>query len=312
MWFWILLFVFFSQAGNSSNSTDTVPDSNNIPMRCNGYESLCDKSIQDVAFASSHNSMSNAIDGWFPPDNIYGLTKQLQDGVRALVIDVHPYRYDAYLCHAHCIMGAKLLFEGLMEVRDFLDENPNEIILFVIENYVPDTKLAEVIQNTGLAQNAYIHDAEKGWPTLREMINSHQNLVFSVDTNISEEQFSHRYPDYPIFESDNHPSTAPEWIYSNGDLYHLTTWDVPTPEAFNCEADKVAQNPEKLYLLNHFLLAPFTQRHISERVNYNPFLRDRAMRCLNETGRIPNVISLTFYSLSDLFSVIDELNGVNE
>lgn len=260
---------------------------NNDTMVCNGYKALCDMPYNEVSFPSSHNSMSNQEKDWFPPDHLFGLTRQMQDGIRGLVLDVFFYKHSIYMCHAHCEMGSKSFFEGLLEVKDFMEANPNEIFAFFIETYVPNKAIADMIVDAGLGKYVYTHDFDSGWPTLREMIQSGQRLIVMTDRGGFND--------------------TPEWMYHEHDLSYITSWDIARKEDFSCEASSFLQHPEKLYVLNHYLLAPFTLQAISETVNYD-VLRNRMWQCYNETGHIPNFPSITFYSRSDLFSVVNELN----
>ena len=60
------------------------------PAACNGYAELCGKRLDEVTFPGTHNSMSAAEEpGWFLPNQRYGITRQLNDGIRALLIDTH-------------------------------------------------------------------------------------------------------------------------------------------------------------------------------------------------------------------------------
>ena len=58
--------------------------------RCNGHAELCDRTIDRVAFAASHNSMSASDDpGWLFAENVHGIPAQLEYGVRALLVKTH-------------------------------------------------------------------------------------------------------------------------------------------------------------------------------------------------------------------------------
>jgi hypothetical protein len=57
---------------------------------CNGAAALCDKPINEVVFPGTHNSMSAADQrGWYFANQKRGLTRQLKDGIRLLLIDPH-------------------------------------------------------------------------------------------------------------------------------------------------------------------------------------------------------------------------------
>lgn len=57
---------------------------------CNGLASLCDRRLDEVVFAATHNSMAAADEpGWLFANQRYPISRQLQDGIRGLLIDVH-------------------------------------------------------------------------------------------------------------------------------------------------------------------------------------------------------------------------------
>ncbi len=68
---------------------ETVAASASIDA-CNGHPELCDRRLDQVAFATTHNSMSAAdIPDWMFPNQERGIRGQLEDGVRGFLIDVH-------------------------------------------------------------------------------------------------------------------------------------------------------------------------------------------------------------------------------
>ncbi|MEZ4519378.1 MAG: hypothetical protein R3C44_21975 [Chloroflexota bacterium] len=120
----------------------------NLP--CNGHAELCDRPINEVAYAASHNSMSIAEYGWVWPMHDGTITDQLNAGVRALLIDTHyiddqgdpefvaslsesgqeflqnaienfrpPLDKITYLCHQFCALGDSDFEDALNEVRMF-------------------------------------------------------------------------------------------------------------------------------------------------------------------------------------------------
>src|SRR5437762_1389450 len=68
----------------------TPPETAGVVSVCNGSEKLCDRRVDQVVFPAAHNAMSNAeIPGWLFPHHNHAFPRQLEDGVRALLIDVH-------------------------------------------------------------------------------------------------------------------------------------------------------------------------------------------------------------------------------
>ncbi len=58
-------------------------------LRCNGSVRLCGVSIGDVVFATSHNSMSTATDGFLGPNQDLTIPEQLRAGIRGFQIDAY-------------------------------------------------------------------------------------------------------------------------------------------------------------------------------------------------------------------------------
>ena len=57
---------------------------------CNGSTALCDRRLNEVAFASTHNSYAASDEpGWLFPNQRFGIERQLRDGIRGFLIDVH-------------------------------------------------------------------------------------------------------------------------------------------------------------------------------------------------------------------------------
>ena len=66
-----------------------VPVAAAVPDTCNGHVELCERTFDDVAYVASHNSMSVAgAPGWFIAEQVDPIPDQLDQGVRALLIDV--------------------------------------------------------------------------------------------------------------------------------------------------------------------------------------------------------------------------------
>ena len=56
---------------------------------CNGHAELCDRRLDEVALPATHNSMSVPLPGWFASLHEQPIERQLEDGVRGLLIDTH-------------------------------------------------------------------------------------------------------------------------------------------------------------------------------------------------------------------------------
>ena len=69
--------------------SSATPADEGVVVACNGSPSLCDRRLDEVVFATTHNSMGDAEGGWMFPNQSAGVRRQLEDGIRAFLIDVH-------------------------------------------------------------------------------------------------------------------------------------------------------------------------------------------------------------------------------
>jgi hypothetical protein len=60
------------------------------PGGCNGLRAMCGRRLDQVVFAATHNAYAAADEpGWLFASQRYGIARQLRDGIRALLVDVH-------------------------------------------------------------------------------------------------------------------------------------------------------------------------------------------------------------------------------
>ena len=65
------------------------------PVSCNGSSGLCSRPLNEVIFPATHNLFAASEEpGWHFANQRYPITRQLHDGIRALLIDVHFGFYD--------------------------------------------------------------------------------------------------------------------------------------------------------------------------------------------------------------------------
>ncbi|MEP7159683.1 MAG: hypothetical protein ABI746_01130, partial [Dermatophilaceae bacterium] len=105
-------------------ASDTVPeadaDAAALPAgsrtpACNGFAQLCDRAYNDVAYPSSHNSMSAADQpGWYLAEQPTGLIGQLDAGIRTLLIDSW---YGQATTTGHVTNAAKDKAKGLAQAK---------------------------------------------------------------------------------------------------------------------------------------------------------------------------------------------------
>jgi hypothetical protein len=268
------------------------------PSACNGSAELCDRPYDRVAFGTTHNAMSSADEGWFPANQRHNVARQLDDGVRALMLDLHYSPLDSldpfadaplpFLCHAVCIpgVGESPLEDTLALIRIFLKAHPHEVLTIIFESYVDPPDVERAFAKAHLLQLLHAQPPDAPWPTLREMIARGQRVVVFTDRG----------------------GGAFDWYHDVWAHAWDTRWRVASPGLFDCEPDR--GSPEnRLFILNHFLTSirgPGEQ--LAWQANFNPTFIDHALRCRQSSGRTPNFLTVDYYDEGDLFLVLDALN----
>ena len=256
-------------------------------MRCNGYEALCDRRFDEVVFPTSHNAMSNADDGWIAPNQQHGMKRQLEDGIRGMLIDTHSYMGNAYLCHSSCLLGSKLLVDGLRDITTFLQNNPHEVLSLVIEDHIAAPETEAAFTMSGLAEFVYAHPVGSAWPTLRTMIASGRRVLVGAESG----------------------APPPAWYHHFYDLAWDTPYSFKSTSEFSCRQNR-GNRQNALFLLNHWLENPLPDENLSRTANARDVLLARARQCQMESGKLPNFVAVSHYAVGDLFDVVRELNGL--
>ena len=253
----------------------------------NGSKKLQAKRYDEVAYVTTHNAMSNSDEGWLFPNQTHGLTRQLADGVRAFMLDVHDKGGKPYLCHSSFFLGSRPLKDGLAELTAYLKKNPREVLTIIFESYVSSKALEGAFKDSGLLSYAHSQRKGKPWPTLKEMVASGRRLVVFTDRAGGELPWLHRVWD---FCWETHFSAR-----SRKDLV--------------CRKNR-GSSKNSLFILNHFLTRPTASTRLADEINHNPFLQKRVDECHKASRRMPNFVTVDFYERGDVIAVVDELNGI--
>jgi hypothetical protein len=303
---------------------------------CNGDKRLCAKPVDQVSFAATHNAMSAADrSGWMFAAQERDLPTQLNDGVRAFLIDVHagipvsgriktelgrepgfmremekavgqqgleaamrirerlvgpPDGPRAlYLCHGFCELGAEPLVPWLRVLHDFLVANPREVVLLVVEDYVPPAEVAAAFTDSGLADLVFHGPARPPWPTLGEMADSGQRVVTFLESG----------------------KPGVDWLHPAFDAIQETPYRFLQPSQFSCAPNR-GGTAGSLFQINHWIeTAPTPRPSNAVVVNAHDFLLGRARRCEKERSRFPNIVAVDFYRTGDVIGVVRALNGLD-
>ena len=288
---------------------------------CNGHPELCDRRYDEVVYAATHNAMSSPDTVFMWPEHDDTMREQLDAGIRALLIDAHFWtdvvsaeqlmaldrrvtraaaewvlstggerlrgRPGVYLCHNHCVFGARPFVDGLRDVRAFLDENPDEVVTLIVQDEVPRPALLAAFKASGL--DRYAHAGRSGrWPTLGELIDAGTRLVVFAE----------------------HHGAPTGWLRPAFEEMQDTPFGFPRPEAMTCAPNRGPRDAP-LFLLNHWVSPPAPDRRAAAVVNERAFVVERARRCGAERGRQVNVVAVDFSTIGDVIGAVDALNHVD-
>lgn len=255
---------------------------------CNGHPELCGRKFNEVVYPATHNAMSNQEMHFFAPNQGPRMTKQLEDGVRCLLLDLHKDGDKSMLCHGPCSLGKQDLVEGMVEIRTFMDTHPNEVLSFLLEVYITPEEIQTAFDEAGISRYCYAHKLGEPWPTLGEMITTNKRLVVLTDR-----------------EPGNVPWLLPMWK----EMWD-TPWDIHNASEFDCRCNR-GKVENSLFAINHFISNPLPLPKNAEIANKPEILVERAKKCQQESGKLVNFLTVDHYEIGGLFAAVDELNGVN-
>jgi len=260
--------------------------------QCNGSIDLCSKQYNEVAYLTTHNAFNSDEDGLLFPNQTHNITSQLNDGVRALMIDVYDYFGTPTAYHSVFMLGTIPLSDIFNDIKTFLDNNPNEVVTIILECYVTANDIEDEINQSGLSSYLYTHNNSTGWPTLQNMIDIDSRLVIFTDVDDA--------------------SSSQNWYHYVWDYGVETHYSVGSINDFTCDFNR-GDPSNDLFIFNHFVTdgnlgyGLYTE---SNDVNANPFFINRALDCQSQTNKFPNFLTVDYYELGDGLAVVDQLNGV--
>jgi hypothetical protein len=310
---------------------------------CNGHEELCGRRLNEVTFAGTHNSMSSAEErGWYFAGQRGDIRQQLDDGIRALLIDTHygirdeqgRVRTDLdregtnrqkvvgaigeqglaaaerlvgrvgfgelegesglYMCHTLCELGATPLGNGLTDIREFLDENPDELVIVFVQDAVSPEETATAFERAGLTRYAHAHRRDEPWPQMRELIGADERVVVLVEERGGE---------------------GPPWYHDGFDLTQDTPYVFHSLEELepprSCRPNRGSPN-SPLFLINHWIERVNPSPGLAARVNERDRILKRARRCARRRALVPNILAVDFYDEGGVLDAVDALNGVSD
>jgi len=309
-----------------------------VATDCNGSARLCTRRLDQVVFVGAHNAMSNAeVPGWLFPHQNHLIPRQLEDGVRALLIDVH-YGVPA---------GDKV-------ITDFDREGTGSSRGKIEGALGPEATDAALRirarwrgHETGPSAIYFCHGfCELGAypvePTLagvREFMvaNPGEVVILVIEDYIAPEDIARLLQDAGLVDLIYTGSLTPpvptlremidsgqrlvvfiesgksgvSWLRSAWEAMQETPYTFHKPADFSCGPNRGPKTAPFFQINNWIESTPAPRPSNAEIVNGYSALLARARACAEQRGRLPNILAVDFYDVGDVFRVVRTLNGLD-
>ncbi|WP_028065514.1 hypothetical protein [Solirubrobacter soli] len=307
--------------------------------RCNGEAALCDKRLNDVVFVGTHNSMSADNEpGWLFAAQDAGIERQLDDGVRALLVDTHYGFATPRGVATDLDRDSKSREKVVSELGDrFVDtaqqlrtrigytgDEPRDIFLCHAFCEVGATRALDAFK--GVHEWLLAHPEEVLILSIEDDTDAADTEKLIVDSGLIREVYTGpAKPPWPTLREmidrdqrvlvliENEPAAAP-WMHKQDEVAQ------ETPYRFNNVAELAAPTtcePNRggtkgsLLLVNHWVdTSPAPRKTIAREVNAAGFLGPRLDRCKRERKLEPTIVAVDFYRQGDVFATVKRLNAV--
>jgi hypothetical protein len=306
-------------AANATVSASDAPEpaaTNSQP--CNQHVELCQRRYSNITFVSAHNSPF-VREGNAAANQRYGVTEQLNDGVRLLQGQMHIKDGVPHMCHSSCdMLDAGTLTNWLGLIKAWVDEHRFDVVTVLIGNadpYPDPATWIDAVEASGIKQYAYVAPkmpmSLSDWPTLAEMILLNKRVVLMVD-------YKADYSKWP-------------WLLDEFGIMWETPFD-PVDRSFPCVVERPPDLPEndarkhRMLLMNHnfnvefdilgtsILTPALTLLNETNAVSGYGSLGLAAEQCTEKWGRPPNFLNVDYYdegsSPGSVFEVAAKMNGV--
>lgn len=330
-----LLLGVFVLLGLRGNEPETPPL---VVSECNGSAELCDRPLDQVAFAGTHNSMSAATyDDWFFAQQEKGISQQLSDGIRALLIDPH-YGVKAKGGVATDLesdtgsrqkIEAGLGPEGVAAAeqirRQIGYDGGGDTEVFLCHGFC---EIGSIPWVSGLREIRDFLTANPG----EVVVMSIEDATTPADTVAGFDEagltkFAYKGPNEPLptlremidldqrlFVMAERDGGDPSWYRRQFDLTQETPFKFEDPEQLtkrsSCDENRGPADAP-FFLMNNWVdTSPAPRPTNAKVVNQKDFLLDRVAMCTRVRGVQPNILAVDFYEQGNVLGAVDELNGV--
>ena len=300
-------------------------------LTCLGARELCDRPLDRITLAATHNSMNNRADGFVFPEHESDVRTQLEHGIRGFLIDTHYGKASTDgriwtdligMDRAELIRSyGQAAVEAGEQARAQRVEPSSDRGVYLCHNYC---ELGATPLRTTLI-------------VIRDFLDSHPTEVVLLDIQdqTSPEDTVHEFEAVRLTDSVYTPIASEPWpsvrklIAARTRLIVLTenetgaaAWyqrgydrlltDTPysatqLADLNGCQADRGPRSAS-LLLMNHWLDQFPPRPSVASNSNAVDFIVKRATICLRVRGRYPNIIAVNWSEIGDVVGAASKLN----
>jgi hypothetical protein len=305
---------------------------------CNGYAELCDRPLNRIAFATTHNAMSGPYRGYFFVQQDAPMVTQLDDGIRALAFDTHYGRPAG----SRVVTSIDEDTSAREKIAEGLSPAALQAALRLRERLLGRAKgrtgswLCHGFCETGAISFEDslrdIHDWVVAHPTdvivliIEDAITPKDTETAFKESGLIDFVYTGRWgAPWPtlrklieldqrvVVMGENDPQGV-SWYHPVYDVTQETPFHFTTPAQLEAEAScepNRGGTGKPFFLINHWIdSSPYPRPRNARRANDYEFLSERVQRCRRERKAFPNFVSVDFYRQGDVLRLVDELNGV--
>jgi hypothetical protein len=313
------------------------------PVTCNGFVALCDRPLNDVALAATHNSMASVtIPDWRLGQQDGTIADQLDNGIHGLLIDSYygeavrggvytdleslPKREAAVQEIGEPAVDAALRIHDRLRGRGsgrkdiFLCHGFCELGAVTLSSALQDLRSflvshpGEVVVVINQDEGVKPTDIESAFQRAglldllyRGPMGPFPTLRQMIDSNqrlvVMAENDAGEIPWY-------HPAYEQALQETPFRFTRAAQLTEPAKIPASCRPNR-GPDTAPLFLVNHWIdTTPLPRASLAEIVNARGPLLARARECERIRNRIPNLVAVDFYKRGDLLGVVNELNGV--
>jgi hypothetical protein len=305
---------------------------------CNGYAQLCDRRLDEVVFAGTHNSMSAADSpGWLIANQDRKIGQQLQDGIRLFKISTHyaiadsggGVHTDITAEHVNINRVAKKLNPA---ARVALERLSRSLGRGSVAKAKRDIWLCHTLCELGATRMVDFLSV------IRRFVerNPGQVVILFDEDYVSERDLEGAFKRAGLFRylaalnvreplptlaqlirarhnvvvfSQTPASDRYRWNADGFTWIQDTPLGATKPDQFTCKLSR-GRTSNPLLMMNNWadVFPPRPQPNVP--LVTRAFILRRANECVRERGKIPNLILTDYYNRGDVVGAVAELNDV--